>query len=87
MTNPFEDPEGAYLVLVNDEGQHSLWPAFVEVPAGWTVAHDRDSRQACLDYVEEHWTDMRPRSLVEAMERDATARAGSAAGAAGTDPR
>ncbi len=38
MTNPFEDPEGTYLVLVNDEGQHSLWPSFAEVPAGWTVA-------------------------------------------------
>jgi MbtH protein len=71
MTNPFEDPEGTYLVLVNDDGQHSLWPAFVEVPDGWTVAHDRDSRQACLDYVEANWTDMRPRRLVEAMEADA----------------
>ncbi|MFD5204920.1 MbtH family protein, partial [Streptomyces sp. NPDC058375] len=37
MTNPFEDEDGAYLVLVNDEGQHSLWPAFAEVPSGWTV--------------------------------------------------
>ncbi|MEU7735437.1 MbtH family protein, partial [Streptomyces griseus] len=31
MTNPFEDEDGTYLVLVNDEGQHSLWPAFAEV--------------------------------------------------------
>jgi MbtH protein len=71
MTNPFEDPDGTYLVLVNDEGQHSLWPAFAAVPAGWTVAHDRDSRQACLDHVNEHWTDMRPRSLVAAMAEGA----------------
>ncbi|MEU9487426.1 MbtH family protein [Streptomyces decoyicus] len=35
--NPFDDPGGRYLVLVNDEDQHSLWPAFAEVPAGWTV--------------------------------------------------
>lgn len=67
MTNPFEDPEGTYLVLVNDEGQHSLWPSFAEVPAGWTVAKDEDTRQACLDFVNENWTDMRPKSLVEAM--------------------
>lgn len=26
-SNPFEDPEGTYLVLVNDEGQYSLWPS------------------------------------------------------------
>lgn len=30
-TNPFEDPQGTFLVLVNDENQHSLWPAFAEV--------------------------------------------------------
>ena len=66
-TNPFEDPEGRYLVLVNDEGQHSLWPSFADVPAGWTVAKGEDTRQACLDYIEENWTDMRPKSLVEAM--------------------
>ena len=63
-TNPFEDNEGVYLVLVNDEGQHSLWPAFSSVPDGWTIAHDRDSRAGCLEYVERHWTDLRPASLI-----------------------
>lgn len=67
MTNPFEDADGTYVVLVNDEGQHSLWPSFAEVPAGWTVAKAEDTRQACLAYIEENWTDMRPKSLVEAM--------------------
>lgn len=68
MTNPFDDPDGTYLALVNDEGQYSLWPAFVEVPAGWTIVHPEGSREACLDYINQHWTDMRPRSLIEAME-------------------
>jgi MbtH protein len=67
MTNPFEDHEGTYLVLVNDENQHSLWPALIEVPAGWTVAHSAATRQICLDYINEHWTDMRPQSLIDAM--------------------
>jgi MbtH protein len=67
MTNPFEDADGTYVVLVNDEGQHSLWPSFAEVPDGWTVAKAEDTRQACLDYIEANWTDMRPKSLVEAM--------------------
>ncbi|MFE7619108.1 MbtH family protein [Streptomyces sp. NPDC057496] len=67
MTNPFDDTEGTFHVLVNDEGQYSLWPNFVEVPAGWrTVVKDRP-RQECLDHIEENWTDMRPKSLVEAM--------------------
>jgi MbtH protein len=70
MTNPFDDPDGTFFVLVNDEGQHSLWPTFAEIPAGWTVAHGADNRQSCLDYVNEHWTDMRPKSLIRAMESE-----------------
>ena len=44
------------------------WPAFAEVPAGWKVVHGKDTRQACLDYVNENWTDMRPKSLADAMD-------------------
>lgn len=51
MTNPFEDPDGTYLALMNDEGQHSLWPAVIDVPTGWRVVHPHDTRQACLDYI------------------------------------
>jgi MbtH protein len=72
--NPFDDPEGEFYALVNGEGQHSLWPTFVEVPAGWTVAHGPAPRQDCLVHVEHHWTDMRPRSLVELMEGSAESR-------------
>ncbi|WP_411096825.1 MbtH family protein [Streptomyces sp. 020-2-3H-GM] len=68
MTNPFEDEDGTYVVLVNDEGQHSLWPTFVDVPAGWLTAHPADTRDACLAYIEANWTDMRPRSLATAMD-------------------
>ncbi|MEH6413516.1 MbtH family protein [Pseudomonas sp. CGJS7] len=64
MTNPFEDNNGSFLVLVNDENQHSLWPEFAEVPAGWKTVFGPDQRQSCLDYVEKNWTDMRPASLV-----------------------
>jgi MbtH protein len=64
VSNPFEDPDARYQVLVNDEGQHSLWPATIACPDGWAVVHDADSRSACLEYVETRWTDMRPASLV-----------------------
>ncbi|MCF3178964.1 MbtH family protein [Streptomyces polychromogenes] len=63
MANPFDDEDGAFVVLVNDEGQHSLWPAARTVPAGWTSVFGRDTRQNCLAYVEENWTDLRPASL------------------------
>lgn len=64
MANPFEGGDASYLVLVNHENQHSLWPADIEVPDGWRVALNATSRQECLAYVEEHWTDMRPASLI-----------------------
>ncbi len=69
MSNPFDDESGEFYVLVNDEGQHSLWPTFADVPAGWTVAHGPSPRAACIDYVEANWTDMRPNSLVAAMQQ------------------
>ncbi|HEX2400959.1 MAG TPA: MbtH family protein [Mycobacterium sp.] len=69
-TNPFDDDNGSFVVLVNDEDQHSLWPTFVDVPAGWRVVFGESARADCLAYVEEHWTDMRPRSLREAMAND-----------------
>jgi MbtH protein len=67
MSNPFEKEDGVYVVLTNDEGQHSLWPAFADIPAGWTTVFGEADRAACLDYVNEHWTDLRPTSLVQAM--------------------
>jgi MbtH protein len=67
MTNPFDDESGSFIVLVNDEGQHSLWPIFADVPAGWVNKFGPESRQSCLQYVEENWTDMRPKSLIAAM--------------------
>jgi MbtH protein len=65
MINPFEDENGVYLVLVNNEVQHSLWPAFIEAPSGWSIVHPADTRKACLAYIEAHWTDMRPKSLLK----------------------
>jgi MbtH protein len=73
-TNPFEDEDAKYLVLINDEGQHSLWPVFADVPDGWEVIFGEDGRQECLDFIEKNWTDMRPNSLIRAMEADAAAR-------------
>ncbi|MFC0598847.1 MbtH family protein [Streptomyces palmae] len=68
MANPFEDENAEYLVLRNDEGQYSLWPVFAEVPSGWSVAKERDSRAACVEYINASWTDMRPRSLAVASQ-------------------
>ncbi|MEV2253385.1 MbtH family protein [Streptomyces sp. NPDC050147] len=71
QTNPFENTDTSYLVLVNDEGQRSLWPATIDVPAGWTVEFGPEARQHAVDHIEVTWQDMRPRSLVRAVEGEA----------------
>ncbi|MGP4091133.1 MbtH family protein [Streptomyces sp. KR55] len=74
MANPFDDENGSFLVLVNEENQHSLWPAFAEVPAGWRVAFGESTRKDCMEYIEENWQDMRPQSLIDAMRKSEAAR-------------
>lgn len=66
-SNPFDDENGTFYVLVNAEEQHSLWPTFAEVPAGWTIVFGEAGRADCLAYVEENWTDMRPLSLRQSL--------------------
>ncbi|TDC42936.1 MbtH family protein [Micromonospora sp. KC213] len=65
MANPFDVEDGVFRVLVNAAGQHCLWPEFAEVPAGWTAVHGPTGRDECLRYVNTHWTDPRPRRLVD----------------------
>lgn len=66
-TNPLDDLNGQFYVLVNDEDQHSLWPSFADVPVGWRSVFGAAARDDCLFFVERNWTDMRPRSLRQAM--------------------
>jgi uncharacterized protein YbdZ (MbtH family) len=66
-TNPFDDDNARFLVLVNDEEQHSLWPGFADVPMGWRVVYGEADRAACLDYIEHNWPDIRPKSLRERL--------------------
>jgi uncharacterized protein YbdZ (MbtH family) len=64
-----------YIVVMNHEEQYSIWPTDREIPLGWTSVGKSGSKEDCLKYVEEVWTDMRPLSLRKAMEqsRDADA--------------
>jgi MbtH protein len=66
MSSVFDDEETTFIVLVNEEGQHSLWPLFKEVPPGWEKAGPTGTRAECLGFIEANWTDMRPKTLREA---------------------
>lgn len=57
-----------YRVVVNGEEQYSIWPLEREIPLGWREGGKSGTRQECLDYIEQVWTDMRPLSLRKAMD-------------------
>jgi MbtH protein len=57
--NPFDDENGTFHVVVNDDDIHAVWPAFIAVPAGWRTVGGARSRQSCVDYIEENWKGMR----------------------------
>lgn len=54
-------------VVMNDEEQYSLWPLDKAIPLGWKKAGKQGSKEACLEFVNEVWTDMRPLSLRKQM--------------------
>jgi MbtH protein len=62
------DDDTMFIVLRNDEEQYSLWPTGLEIPAGWHKVRDEGTKDECSAYVDEVWTDMRPRSLRERMD-------------------
>jgi MbtH protein len=57
-----------YKVVVNDEEQYSIWPADRNNPLGWRDAGKSGSKDECLAYIKEVWTDMRPLSLRKQMD-------------------
>ncbi|UOQ42596.1 MbtH family protein [Halobacillus salinarum] len=63
MSNPFENEASDYLVLINEEGQYSLWPAFIDVPSGWEIVYGKESRDKCLHFISTNWKDMIPARL------------------------
>ena len=69
MSDLFEDPNTIFEVVINHEEQYSIWPQSRELPLGWTKVGKSGTKQECLDYIEEVWTDMRPLSLRKKMEQ------------------
>jgi MbtH protein len=57
-----------YRVIVNHEQQYSIWPAGREIALGWSDAGKTGTKEECLAYIKEVWTDMRPKGLHDKME-------------------
>jgi uncharacterized protein YbdZ (MbtH family) len=66
-----------YLVAIDAEERHAVFPADEALPPGWHAQGTRGSRQECAEWVARHWTDRRPLSERKAAEerRQAEARA------------
>lgn len=64
-----KDRYSTFKVVMNHEEQYSIWPAHKENPLGWKDSGPQGSKEECLKYIEEVWTDMRPLSLRRAMEQ------------------
>jgi len=56
-----------YKVVVNHEEQYSIWPQQRDNALGWSDAGKSGSKEECLAYIQEVWTDMRPLSLRNRM--------------------
>ncbi|ACY16815.1 MbtH family protein [Haliangium ochraceum] len=72
MSTSSEEDATTYQVVVNAEEQYSIWPADRELPAGWSATGPSGAKAECLAWIEDHWTDMRPLSLRQAMDEGAS---------------
>lgn len=63
MYDPSDACAATHTVIINDEGQYSVWLLELSVPVGWIEVEFCGSEEGCLDYIEENWKDMRPQSL------------------------
>lgn len=66
----WDSSETRFNVVVNHEEQYSIWPDYKPVPAGWRTVGKQGSKDECLAYIEQVWTDMRPLSLRRAMQAE-----------------
>ena len=73
MNRDEEEDKTIYKVVVNHEEQYSIWAADRELPLGWRDAGKQGLKAECLEYIKEVWTDMRPLSLRQHMEKMAQA--------------
>ncbi len=71
MSHDDSEDTTLYKVVVNHEEQYSIWPSDREIPLGWRDAGKSGPKAECLQYIQEVWTDMRPLSLRERMNRNA----------------
>lgn len=68
FSNPFDNPQGQFYILQNPQRQFSLWPQHCSLPAGWKVACEPQSPEACQQWLDANWTNLTPANYVDVQE-------------------
>lgn len=67
MNEAYESDATVYKVVVSEEDQYSIWPAYKENARGWRDTGMQGSEPECLAFIKQSWSDMRPKSLQQMM--------------------
>lgn len=59
----WDKPAPRFHVVVNVEEQYAIWSDDKEIPTGWHQAGKSGTKEECLAYIEQVWTDLRPLSV------------------------
>lgn len=65
----WNDESTQFHVVKNHEEQHSIWPDYKEIPGGWEKEGKHGSKAECLEHINTVWTDMRPKSLRDFLDK------------------
>jgi non-ribosomal peptide synthetase component F len=72
-SRPGEPSPDSFVVVVNDEGQHALWRAGLDLPDGWARASAAMARDECLAAIDGAWPDIAPASVRVSVRAGAAA--------------
>jgi MbtH protein len=67
MINNTKAVEALYKVVVNQQGQYSIYLKYKELPVGWEECGYEGQKKQCLSYIGSVWVDMRPVSVRNQM--------------------
>jgi MbtH protein len=69
MNSETQEDKTIYKVVKNHEDMYSIWPADQKNPLGWKDEGMSGTKEECLEHIREVWTDMRPQSLRNQMNK------------------
>ncbi|MBC1196849.1 MbtH family protein [Microcystis aeruginosa BLCCF158] len=65
-----KEQQTIYKVVVNHEEQYSIWSVDRDNPNGWRDVGQIGTKEECLSYIKDVWTDMRPLSMRKGVTED-----------------